>query len=247
MKRILCLLAVMMMLFGAACADTKADDGYPFSIFYGDESVNKIAITMDDCFELDKLEATVDLCIKYGVKMTVFPLGEKILPEDRELWQKIVDAGFEIGSHSMGHGYFYNMDNRTIISSLCRTQEALDKTLGYHYEIRWVRPPFGKLKNPDNGESSARVISAMRKAGYNHALLWNVSQAADEEKCVRQTKNGCIMLFHARNKDVKTLEYVIPRLLEKGFEMVTVSELLGFDPPEISEELYVYDWNDYKD
>ena len=39
---------------------------------------------------------------------------------------------------------------------------------------------------------------------------------------------------------------VIIRALEAGYEPVTVSELLGFDPPEISDELYVYDLADYQ-
>ena len=38
----------------------------------------------------------------------------------------------------------------------------------------------------------------------------------------------------------------IPELKDRGFEMVTVSELFGCDPPETGEELYVYNKEQYK-
>ena len=42
------------------------------------------------------------------------------------------------------------------------------------------------------------------------------------------------------------LTNLIPELLERGFELVTVSELFGFEPPETGEELYVYNKADYQ-
>ena len=41
--------------------------------------------------------------------------------------------------------------------------------------------------------------------------------------------------------------YLAELLLEKGYELVTVSEMFGFDPPETSEELYVFDRKNYED
>ena len=38
---------------------------------------------------------------------------------------------------------------------------------------------------------------------------------------------------------------LVPRLLEAGFQPVTVSELFGFDLPETGGELYVYHKEDY--
>ena len=55
------------------------------------------------------------------------------------------------------------------------------------------------------------------------------------------TKNGSILLYHARKADYECLEELIPMLLEAGFEPVTVSELFGYDPPATSDELFVYD------
>jgi len=47
---------------------------------------------------------------------------------------------------------------------------------------------------------------------------------------LKQVKNGDILLYHSNKKDVEGLRKAIPILLERGFELVTVSELLGLHP-----------------
>ena len=42
------------------------------------------------------------------------------------------------------------------------------------------------------------------------------------------------------------VSFLQPILLEQGYEFVTLSEMFGFDPPETSDELYVYDRANYE-
>jgi hypothetical protein len=53
-------------------------------------------------------------------------------------------------------------------------------------------------------------------------------------------QNGSIVLFHARKKDWLCLQKVIPTLAEQGYEMVTISDLLGLPELEPVDELF--DW-----
>ena len=66
------------------------------------------------------------------------------------------------------------------------------------------------------------------------------------EKAFPKVRNGSILLYHARKRDYTCLTELIPRLLEAGFEPVTVSELFGFDPPEQGGKPYVYNLDDYR-
>jgi len=66
------------------------------------------------------------------------------------------------------------------------------------------------------------------------------------EKAMKSVRNGSILLFHTKQKDTEFLEQMIPELLEKGFEPVTLSELFGFDPPEAGGDPYVYDRQQFK-
>ena len=233
------LVAGLVWVWGCAWAVQQGpDDGYAFSIRCANYETKKIAITMDDCYDLEMVKAAVELCNKYGIVMTFFPCGQQIVPEDHDLWQSAVDAGCEIGTHSYTHKMLYSVDVRTFERLICKAQEALDAALGYHYTIRTFRPPFGKLN--EDGGSPARVVKCLKKLGYQHAIMWNVSQT-DPALAVKQVKDGCIMLYHARSKDVRCLDTIIPQILEMGYEPVTVCDLLGFDPPEMGGEPYVYD------
>ena len=68
----------------------------------------------------------------------------------------------------------------------------------------------------------------------------------DLQKALKKIQNGSILLFHAQKKDSLFLDKLIPELQARGFEMVTLSEMFGFDPPERSDELYVYNRADYE-
>jgi peptidoglycan/xylan/chitin deacetylase (PgdA/CDA1 family) len=209
-----------------------------FTLNHGSRESKKIAITMDDVYETEWVWKAVELCRQYGITMTFFPIGINLKEEDRENWQAVLDAGCEIGSHSMNHLNFRDIGEYVAIERLGRFQERLDRVLGYHYEVRWFRPPTGSIT--DKNGSSTVMVRAIRTYGYDHIVRWDVSQT-DPAKAIEKVQNGSILLYHARHKDYVCLETLIPMLLEAGFEPVTVSELYGFPPPETSEELYVYD------
>ncbi len=248
MALLLCLCALLPGIAAAESAGTAAllEE---FTLRHGDRNVKKVAITIDDCYKnrRDYILQDVELCKEYGVKMTFFPvdyagcLSEKY----RDIWQAVLDAGCEIGTHSYSHVYIGSRDSWAILKALGHWQEDLDKTLGYHYETRWFRPPYGSIDDKKTGNGNARVVKALRLYGFDHVVCWDVSEN-DPAKAIKKIQNGSIMLFHAINKDTKCLKKLIPALLEQGYEIVTLSELFGFDPPETSEELYVYNRADYE-
>ena len=89
--------------------------------------------------------------------------------------------------------------------------------------------------------------SALKRYGFDHYVHWEVSETKNMEKALEDIQPGSILLFHSKKKDTHFLEQLIPVLQEQGYEMVTLSELFGFDPPETGEELYVYDRKNYED
>lgn len=239
LKGFVALLAALMMFFsmGAAAADTGLER---FPVRFGDRESNKIAITMDDINEPEWAWKTVELCLQHGITMTFFPIGTNLHEQDREHWQLLLDAGCEIGCHTMYHDSLPKKTDGELVWSLLHFQETLDQVLGYHYEVRWLRPPFGNLEK-DDGTGMRDVMTMLKKIGYGHAILWDVSEMKSAKKALKETKNGSILLFHAREGDYNCLVDLIPMLLEAGFEPVTVSEMFGYDPPETSDEPFVYD------
>jgi peptidoglycan/xylan/chitin deacetylase (PgdA/CDA1 family) len=250
MKKLLCVLLCCLMIgsFCAACAE-----GQPiaelehFSLRNGSRDSKKIAITMDDAFEREYVQKSVDLCRRYGITMTFFPVGFNLHEEERDIWLDVLDAGCEIGSHTQHHNYIRDIARTNLLAILGKFQENLDKVLGFHYEVRWLRPPFGHLKNSDG--SSQGNIGTIREFGYDHVVLWDVDASESDinpDLIFEQVRNGSILLFHARHKDYVCLEKLIPQLLDAGWQPVTLSELFGFDPPATGGDLYTVNLKNYE-
>jgi len=251
LEKWLALLLCFCVLAPLAAAGAEGNEELmkKFMLHHGDRNVPKIAITVDDCYKTatEWIERDAELCREYGIAMTFFPLVYTgcLEEEYRDLWQNVLDSGCELGTHTWSHLKISNRDVWGIIGALGRAQEATDKTLGYHYEIRWLRVPGGSIGDGKK-VTEQQAINAIRKYGFEHIVHWDVSETKNLEKALSNIQNGSILLFHAKKKDTHFLEKLIPELKERGFEMVTLSELFGFPPPETSDELYVYDKEQFR-
>ena len=234
MKRMLTLLLCLMMVCSSACAVEAG-----FTVRHGDREVKRICITVDDCKDTVMLRQIFDLGKELDVPMTFFTLGYVLLDEDRELWQEIANSACEIGNHCYWHNSLADHDSWGIRNLLLRNQERLDEVLGFHYPMQVMRPPFGELYDADTGVGY--VLKAIESAGYNHAVLWDVSQT-NPDKCIHDVQNGSILLFHTLIDDLRCLQKLLPELKAQGYEFVTVSEMLGMEPVATSTDLYVRDY-----
>lgn len=244
MKKVFFLLITLLLVFSLSIGTAEEKD--PLSLFairHGHTDEKKIALTVDDSFSLEWTWEIRDLFHELGIVGTFFPVGVQLHEEDREEWQKILDYGNEIGSHNWGHYQMGSSKPWNIISALGRFQQALDATLGYHYQVQSFRPPFGNIT--DESGSGTRFRQTVQFFGYEHVILWNVSQT-DPDEAYKKVTNGSILLYHARPKDYNCLKELIPRLKDDGYEFVTISQLAGFGENEISSELYVYRKEDYE-
>lgn len=226
MKQILCFVLSMALLVSFSSAHA-VEDGY--TVFHGDRSEKRIAITVDDCYDSENVQAILDLCLEYEIAVTFFVIGKALKMDDQPLWQDVLDAGCEIGNHTWSHARLPDLNSRDIKWQLNHTQEKLNELLGYEYPMQVMRPPYGRLSVDANKKSDIWVVEAIEEAGYKHAVRWDVSQT-DPDKAIKQVQNGSILLYHANKKDVRCLTQLIPALLGKGYECVTVSALLNIAP-----------------
>ena len=229
MKRLLILplLLVMLVVFTGA---ENIVSSLGFTMYYqGDPETKQIAITVDDLYGLNHLEDILDLCQKYDIHMTFFALGSVIKEEDAALWQRIVDEGHEIGNHTYSHPNIIDISAESLERQLTRTQEALNAVLREPYPLKLFRPPYGKIKR---SKYSSSVI--LKDLGYTSVILWSVDTTSSST-ALRKTKNGGILLFHTNRADVRCLTSLLPKLLDKGFQPVTVSELLRLNDVPVIE------------
>jgi len=223
MKIIRVILAVLLIL--AICASASAD-GLSYGIRHVSRDLPMVAITMDDCANINIVYETFQYCVEHEVYITFFPIGYNLHAKDAAIWQEIAASPWaEIGSHTMHHYCWEKCRKVTIGQELDDFSAKLDEVLGYHYDLRVVRPPHGHYSTTRQGGNASTVQAITEAHGYDHVILWDVSQTT-ASKCLSSVKNGSILLFHAYAKDMKCVKTIIPKLQERGLQMVTVSMLL---------------------
>ena len=220
MMRLLSLALCLMLVQQTAFAAIPED----YVVRHGDRESKKIAITVDDGWNMDAVYKIHELSIELDFPVTWFIVGKLFCAEDRELWEDALAHGDEFGSHTWKHAQLLEYSESSADAQVRLSQERVDEVLGYHYPLRLLRPPFGHYMN-----SEKNFLPIFYAHGVEKVVLWDVAQT-EPYQAFRDTQNGSILLYHARMADYGCLKTLIPMLRDAGFEFVTVSDLLGLEP-----------------
>jgi polysaccharide deacetylase family sporulation protein PdaB len=188
----------------------------------------KIALTFDDGPYPDITNPILDLLKTYNAKATFFVVGNKV-DQFPETVQREIAEGHEIANHTYNHIYFKkNMSPDTIHNEIMKTEQTLEKLTG--------RKPL--LFRPPGGFYNEQMIQIAKKLGYT-TVMWSWHQDTKDwrspgvnkivRKVLNNARNGDIVLFHdyGSTQTVQALGIILPELEKRGFQIVTVSELIN--------------------
>lgn len=229
MKHIIRMLTLLLCLLFFASNALAYPAG--FLIYHGDREQKRIAITVDDIYDANVLRMMHDLSIELDFPITYFVLGKQIRDNDKDVWESIIQHGSEIGNHSWKHPDISQFDEFAARNQILLTQERMDELLGYHYPLRLFRPPFGRF--------TYEQLNIFHAHGVEKTVMWDVD-TTNAHEAFKQTQNGSILLFHTNYTDYHCLVELIPMLQKAGYELVTISDLLGMEPLVTSEEQYIF-------
>ena len=186
----------------------------------------KIALTFDDGPHGTKTEIILDILKKHSVPATFFVLGENV-EKHPDIIKREISEGHEIGNHTYSHLAISDKNISNMADEILRAENAV-------YEIAEYRP---KLFRPPEGRCNESIASVAASLDYS-VILWNIdtrdwahtSRDNIVNMILNNIESGDIVLFHdsisGRSSTADALEIIIPRLKEKGYVFVTVSELL---------------------
>jgi peptidoglycan/xylan/chitin deacetylase (PgdA/CDA1 family) len=201
-------------------------------VMHGPQDQKRVALTFDAC-EVPGQSAGFDtgiinILIQKEVKATFF-LGGLWMENHPEAARLLgTNPLFEIGSHSYSHPDFILLSREEMDLELVRTQDIAWRLTGHVPTV--FRPPFGTYND------------AALQAAADHGLRtiqWDVETGdpdpnIDAETMLRyvkaQVKNGSIIIMHVNGRgwhSAEALPMVIDWLHNEGYELVTISELLG--------------------
>lgn len=176
-----------------------------------------IALTFDDGpgKYTDTLLATLD---SYDARATFFMLGANAAkyPETIERMEAI---GCELGNHSMNHANLVKLILPEY-AEIDAAQAAISQAVGHGADV--LRPPYGSVDGKVLGE--AGIPSIMWSLDTKD---WKRKDAVKiSEYVLNYVSDGDIVLMHdIHGFSVDAANILIPTLLERGYQLVTVSEL----------------------
>ncbi|WP_026770999.1 polysaccharide deacetylase family sporulation protein PdaB [Sediminibacillus terrae] len=197
----------------------------PAALSKGSEQDPNIALTFNISWGNEKVEPILEQLNKHEVKATFFLSGEWA-----ERHPEIVDKIAE--KHEIGMlGYRYK-------SYLKQEKEQVRKDLLYAKEVfRKLGYPDTKLLRTPSGHFDKEILKMAEELGFD-VIQWNVNphdwQNPGEQEIIdevmKNTTNGDIILLHASDSVKQTpgaLKTLLPGLKNKGFQYVTISELIS--------------------
>ncbi len=214
-------------MLGIHAPRVLADSGQDanFQVFrHGRRDQAKVALSYDDCYLVTKLQALENILHERPeVKVTFFPTGEALLKtndKDSGIWQRFIEQGHEIGSHTFDHINPSIRSTQNLLADYAKWIAALYQVTESRPTVRFARPPFGNL-SPSYQEMCVEygLVATMWSASWGGEL-------ALAQKNIEAVEYGDIVLFHISWQDVDTnTPFALSLLEERDIRAVTMSEL----------------------
>jgi peptidoglycan-N-acetylglucosamine deacetylase len=162
---------------------------------------------------------------------TFFVIGRLARPY-RQLVATEARDGFEVGDHTETHPF---------LSELAGAEQAAE-IRDAALEIHHAGAPYPRLFRPPYGSFNAATLGILR-AERMLIVLWSVDTSDYARPGVTRiiytalsgARPGAIILMHDgggdRSQTVAALPRIITRLRQRGFRLMTLSQLVAADPP----------------
>ena len=179
----------------------------------------RIAFTFDDG-PGEYTDELLDCLEENNAHATFFMLGQNVGSWESTV-QRMADIGCEIGSHSWDHPNLYNLSMDSVAKEFSDTDAALEKACGQKASV--ARAPYGNWSDD--------IISTVGKPFFTWSLDsmdWSYLDVNKDYDAVMNgdLTDGSIILMHdIHEPSVQAAIKMIPELVQKGYKLMTVSEL----------------------
>jgi len=199
-----------------------------------DPNRKMVALTFDDGPKQGITDKILDVLEQYNVRATFFVLGWRLRDEvKQDILRRAVSLGCEIGNHTWSHLLLPDQPYMCVRNEVQNTNKTIIDITGV--QPRCFRPPGGQ-----------NTYEAMRVARENDmvVVLWTQSGnvfevdpakiAQNVEKQIvngDELEDGDIVLLHDTHLNmIDAVKIIVPKLLDEGYQLVTVWELLNCAP-----------------
>ena len=186
----------------------------------GNPAEPKVALTFDIEIDDKTLYEFLDILRQRGIHGTFFVTGRWVQAYP-DAARAIVQAGHEIGNHSLTHPFFSRIGLNGAVSELRTTEKIIHDTTGVTARP-YFRFPYG--------EFTADTAALVAREGYV-AYHWSADDGAipgwlDWAAQHPGEANGGLLLLHGRPATVAALPGWLDRLAALGLQPTTLTDTL---------------------
>lgn len=206
--------------------ETSANPSKLLPIYSVETDEAKVALTMNCAWNADDIDMILETLQNQNVKVTFFVVGDWV-EKYGDFVKKIYNAGHEIENHSYNHPHVNNLSLEKNKEQIQKCSDLVKSITGE--ETKLYRGPYGEYNNT--------VIEAAQGLGHT-TIQWSIDSldykglTGDQmwERIQPKLENGSIILMHNGTENTAlSLNDIITKIKEKGYTLVTVSELIYKD------------------
>lgn len=187
-----------------------------------DKDKPMVALSFDDGPAFDGSTGRIlDVLEKYGARATFFMVGTRINDNTKKYLKRELELGCELGNHTYNHDHY---GKHVTEADVIKCSDAVYKACG-------KRPTAFRCPG---GNMSSVMQNAAKKEGMIIAY-WSVDTEDWKSKNPAQiisraehgAYDGSIILMHdIYSTTADAVEKIVPALVKKGYQIVTVSEMI---------------------
>ena len=193
---------------------------------YIDPDKPMVALTYDDG-PYPKVSNRILNCLsKHDSVATFFMLGQNVKRYPKVVQRK-AQLGMELGSHTWSHPNLLDLKKKDIKAEINKTNNALINACGQSASV--FRPPYGNID-----DKVLKIVDMPAVLWSVDTLDWKSRKAKSVVSVVKKIEkkdglDGRVILMHSLYPSTaKATETLVPWLKKKGYQLVTVSELLQY-------------------
>ena len=219
----LLLIALIFLISGTPAFVSTAAATKKLPIYCVQRDDKCVSLTFDAAWGNEDTQTLIDTLGKYNVRATFFVVGSWV-DKYPESVKALSEAGHEVMSHSDDHAHFSKLSTEAICANVGSSCDKIEAVTG-------IRPTLFRCPY---GEYDDHVLQALSDMGMK-TIQWDVDSLDWKElsasEILQRVKSGVqpgsIVLFHNAAKHTpEALPSVIEYLLQNGYSIVPVSELL---------------------
>lgn len=207
--------------------DAKRDKREWEPVYSANPGGKYASITFDDGPHAVLTPRLLDIFKKKKCKATFFVMGikAKLHPD---ILKRMKDEGHEVANHSWDHPVLSHITPGELHNQMESTTTAIYQATNFTPVV--MRPPYGNSNN--------KVNKQIYKDENLTVIMWSIDpkdwarppQETVKNNILEKFKSGSIILMHDVHPGTITLmPSLLDELLVKGFQLVTVSEMIQLD------------------